>query len=195
MKKFISGLIVGIMIMVSMSVFADSLNVKTNPFPVLVNGVRQAVDAYNINGSTYIKLSDVAKATEGAVNVKFDGESQVININTGKSAEFNELVKELPEVVDVTVDEKTEGIIEKPATREYVKNDIIMIMHNGKEYGRSGSLSFHANGLNFNSATGEMFATNLKTFEKLEDIPYITIDGWDYIEMDYYYNTILPFLE
>ncbi len=68
MKKFISGLIVGLLVSVSLTAFAVQLKVVPNPFPVFINGSESKVDAYNINGSTYLKLADLKTA---GLDVKF----------------------------------------------------------------------------------------------------------------------------
>jgi hypothetical protein len=63
MKKFFAGLITGVLISLSVTAFAAvQLKVVPNPFPVFINGDQAQVDAYNINGSTYLKLSDLKTA-------------------------------------------------------------------------------------------------------------------------------------
>lgn len=232
MKKFASGLIIGTMITVSMSVFADNIVVKENPFPIMVDGARQAIGAYNINGSTYLKLKDVAKVTEGAVNVSFDGEKQVINIDTIKnelpktheqlmnngSNEARTRREPIPKEIDynapgvMLVD--TQGLligedrfndegylINKFNRYEYWKDGVWMTKHDGKEYGSRESIGWAVSAIsndyiiNYNYVDKQVFAYNATNpFEKLL-IPSIEIHGSTYIEMDYYYNTILPFLE
>lgn len=54
--------------------------------PVLVNGTRVAFDAYNINGSNYFKLRDLAYAVNGTpkqFEVGWDGGSNAINLIPG----------------------------------------------------------------------------------------------------------------
>ncbi len=60
MKKYISGLLTGIIIATSLTAFAAvQLKVIPNPYPVFVNGTKANVQGYNINGSTCLKLSDL----------------------------------------------------------------------------------------------------------------------------------------
>jgi len=66
MKKFVSGLIAGVIVTVAVTAFAaDTLKVVPNPFPVLIDGVKTEVEGYNINGSTYLKLRDFEKVGLG----------------------------------------------------------------------------------------------------------------------------------
>lgn len=63
MKKFLSGLIVGLLISVSLTAFAAvQLKVVPNPYPVYINNVKSNVSGYNINGSTYLKTTDLKPA-------------------------------------------------------------------------------------------------------------------------------------
>jgi hypothetical protein len=58
MKKILIGLIAGIIL--TTGVFAE-LSVLINPYPILFNGQPAEVEAYNINGRTFLALGDVAK--------------------------------------------------------------------------------------------------------------------------------------
>ena len=90
MKKFISGLIIGIIAAISINAFAVGEHVvNANPFPVIVNGIQQIVDAFNIDGFTYVKLADVGKSFNGAATVKFDEIKSVIEINTVTQAVYS----------------------------------------------------------------------------------------------------------
>ena len=80
MKKFICGLIIGLLMATCLTVYAGDLIVNPNPFPILVNGVKQDIEAYNINGSTYLKMAQVGLVT-GAV-VEFNTEKKQIEITT-----------------------------------------------------------------------------------------------------------------
>jgi glycerophosphoryl diester phosphodiesterase len=69
MKKFFAGLITGLLISISVTAFAAvQLKVVPNPFPVFINGDQAQVDAYNINGSTFLKLADLKQT---GLDVKF----------------------------------------------------------------------------------------------------------------------------
>ncbi|MBR0365316.1 MAG: hypothetical protein IJH94_00760 [Clostridia bacterium] len=59
---------------------ADSIEVVENDTPIFVNGKQTAITAYNINGSAYFKIRDIADAA--GFEIKWDGDSQSIDIIT-----------------------------------------------------------------------------------------------------------------
>lgn len=80
MKKFIFGLLVGLIITMSFSTYAAvKLDIIPNPYPILLNRTKANVGAYNINGSTYIKLTDL-KAL--GIDAQYNGEKKQIEINS-----------------------------------------------------------------------------------------------------------------
>ncbi len=58
----------------------QDMQVVDNSTPIYVNGRRTAITAYNINGSTYFKIRDIADAA--GFDIQWDGGSQTINIIT-----------------------------------------------------------------------------------------------------------------
>lgn len=78
MKKYIAGLITGLLVSLSLTAFASvQLNVVPNPYPILVDGVKSIIGGYSINGSTYIKLADLKSV---GINAKFNSEKKQIEI-------------------------------------------------------------------------------------------------------------------
>ena len=69
-KSNIVSFIAGAMIFGSVGVFAGQYTATENPFPVQLNGSNVSMEGYNINGSTYFKLRDIADAI-GGFNVDF----------------------------------------------------------------------------------------------------------------------------
>ena len=61
MKKFMLGFLFGALLFASVGVFAAEYVINPNPFPIVIDGVQQQVEAYNINGFTFLKLADVGK--------------------------------------------------------------------------------------------------------------------------------------
>jgi len=81
MKKIISFVVIGLLAM-SMTVFAAvEMNIVPNPFPVKVNGVVTDVEGYNIDGSTFLKLSDFVKT---GLDVNFNEANKEIEIGREK---------------------------------------------------------------------------------------------------------------
>lgn len=58
----------------------QDMNVVENNTPIYVDGHRTAITAYNINGSSYFKIRDIADAA--GFEIQWDGASQTINIIT-----------------------------------------------------------------------------------------------------------------
>lgn len=58
----------------------QDMKVVENDTPIYVNGRQTAITAYNINGSSYFKIRDIADAAN--FNIQWDGDSQTINIIT-----------------------------------------------------------------------------------------------------------------
>lgn len=58
----------------------QDMNVLENNTPIYVDGHRTAITAYNINGSSYFKIRDIADAT--GFEIQWDGNSQTINLIT-----------------------------------------------------------------------------------------------------------------
>ena len=58
----------------------ESIEVVENDTPIFVNGRQTAITAYNINGSSYFKIRDIADAV--GFNIEWDGATQTINIVT-----------------------------------------------------------------------------------------------------------------
>ena len=56
----------------------QDMKVVENDTPIYVDGRRTAITAYNINGSSYFKIRDIADAA--GFEIQWDGGSQTINI-------------------------------------------------------------------------------------------------------------------
>lgn len=81
MKKYLSGLITGILIscMLLITVFAaTNIAAIPNPFPVKVNGKTVQVEAYSINGRTYFNGRDISK--NFGASIEFNEKDWVIEI-------------------------------------------------------------------------------------------------------------------
>lgn len=79
MKKICIFIVLAFVLVVSPVYADDGLVVNPNPFPVLINGVVTEVEAFNINGYTYLKLADMSKA---GLEVKFNETLRRIEITS-----------------------------------------------------------------------------------------------------------------
>ena len=77
---FISG---GIIMTTATGIAATSYVVTENKFPILVNGIKMDIDALNINGSTYLKLSDFGKVNNS--RIIFNSKTKSIEIGEPKN--------------------------------------------------------------------------------------------------------------
>lgn len=89
MKKMVLGFILGCIMATTVSVFAASVVATANIYKVTVNGKEAAIDGYNIDGSTYFKLRDVADAV-GGFSVAFENNTIAITTNAQRPAEQNQ---------------------------------------------------------------------------------------------------------
>lgn len=83
-RSFIAGLIIGALIFGALGAIAAGIMATPNTYPVKLNGEEVSVEGYNIEGSTYFKLRDIAAAT-GSFEVDFKDET--ILISTDKEEE------------------------------------------------------------------------------------------------------------
>ena len=67
MKKYIAGIATGVILSCSVAL-AVNYTATENTFPIQLNGENVNVEGYNIDGSTYFKLRDIAD-TVGGFNV------------------------------------------------------------------------------------------------------------------------------
>lgn len=71
MKKFISGMIFGAVIMLAAGTFAvEELVVSKNTIPIVKNGVEVPAEGYNINGYTFLKARDIANLLDAPIEYK-----------------------------------------------------------------------------------------------------------------------------
>lgn len=64
-NKFITGVIIGGMVFGTVGAFAGQYVATENPFPIQLNGKNVSIKGYNIEGSTYFKLRDIADVMGG----------------------------------------------------------------------------------------------------------------------------------
>jgi hypothetical protein len=104
-KQTFVSFIIGAFLFSGMSVFAAvELNVVPNPFPVLIDGVSASVDAYNINGFTYLKLADMRQTGLKVMFNETDSRIEITSQTTQQSVATPE-----PEQITPTEQTSTSG--------------------------------------------------------------------------------------
>lgn len=83
----ILGVILGITLKIN--VFADNqLDITKSNIPIFIDDEKAEVDAYNINGSTYMKISDINEKT--SLDILFNEEENIINIYNPTNIQIRE---------------------------------------------------------------------------------------------------------
>lgn len=189
MKKYISGLITGFIISLCMVGFAAELSVIPNPFPVLFDGVVTAVEGYNINGYTFLKLGDFKAA---GLTAKLNETDKQIEITSATStaaptAQANTLTGGIGTMSTITAKPVStpDGItrIDESDGKYYISFSQIQ----AKCLERSYDFTF--------DIPTEKWILKKDSTVILSDIPFINFHGRDSIEYNYYVNTILPLTE
>jgi hypothetical protein len=98
------------MLFSSIGVFAEGLTVLLNPFPIIVNGINAEIEAYNINGRTFMALGDTAKCFNATA--KLNETTKVIEVTTNES-----------EVKNMSTAIKYDSVTGLPIGAEYVENE------------------------------------------------------------------------
>lgn len=84
MKKRLQGFIIGIIITGSVGALAAQYTATDNPFPITYNGNRVWLQGYNIDGSTYFKLRDIADVV-GGFRVEFENNTITLTGNSNSA--------------------------------------------------------------------------------------------------------------
>ena len=85
MKKFICGLLIGVIISSLVGAYAVN-QIYDNPYSIYVNGEPKQIQGYNIDGYSYFKLRDIAQATN-KFDVDFRNNNVIINTSSQYSGE------------------------------------------------------------------------------------------------------------
>lgn len=169
MKKFILGLIFGLLLSSSVVYVGAAMNIVANPFPVLINGTKTAVEGWNISGSTFLKLRDFEKANLG---VNFNATTKQIEITN-------------PPVATGTVTSTPDGITTflNYSGKQYIGAGIIRNKIEEKGY----TLTCNADSTVWQVLKGQTII--------LDNVQIARIQGVFYIDTNYYINTILPLIK
>lgn len=80
MKRTIIAFITGAVLFGTVGVFAGQYAATDNPFPIQLNGHNVSIQGYNIEGSTYFKLRDIADIV-GGFDVGFNNDTIQLSQN------------------------------------------------------------------------------------------------------------------
>lgn len=194
MKKygqFVMGLILGAILFTGITVFAEeALQIKANPFPIFVNGIKKDVEAYNINGFTFMKLADVGNVT--GTSVKFNENLAQIEITVTGSV-YQSSAPATPSTVKSNSAEQSnapknyDSDLKPESKEEYMKNGYVAIDYNGKTYMTLGSITkLTADKITLQFEKGVLSALTKDGKMLVGNVPYITINATMYFEEDYY---------
>lgn len=90
MKKRFVLLVAALVLLLSVSIiFAnDNINITQGNFPIRINGIKQPLDTFNINDSTYISLRELCNITD--MDIEWNEAERTIEINTDKESHMKE---------------------------------------------------------------------------------------------------------
>ncbi len=185
-KQLILGTVIGL-IFIPITAFATiNLNIATNPYPVIVDGIETDVDGYNINGSTYLKLKDFEKA---GLEVKFNSDNKQIEVSTSAGTASGSQAQDNSEPAT------NSQITSKPtSTPDGITN---IDEWEGKYYIGTSYID------NKCKKTGYSFEFNIKLQKWqllkddtviLEDVPITMTYSYGSVEYTYYINNIMPII-
>jgi hypothetical protein len=196
-KGFIIGFIIAAFLFGGITYAAEELIVNPNPYPVLINGVETPVEAYNINGFTYLKLADMSKA---GLLVKFNETDKRIEIGSTnlepKPTKEESTVNDTPEKITSTPDGIT--MIDTYEGKQYIGEAYIDKKVKEKGYAFVQNINTNQWMLIKGNLPDFKFRIDSKESEYtviLDNIPTTATYGYDSVEINYYINTILPLIQ
>ncbi len=192
-KQLIIGILLGALFFGTIPVLAQQqIRISDNRFPIFVNGNRERIEGYNINGYTYLKLADFSRA---GLDVKFNAEKKRIE------------VENVEVIHDEKGDENMEDIeyVEKDGYISIVKDGYDLQVVNGVEYIALREIGTKHKGYDFRyiQDVGFELTYNPDKFNSPEftqlvkgDIPldYKIISGRTSIKYNYFVENILPLI-
>jgi hypothetical protein len=199
-KQSIVMFIFGIMISSTSFVVATNIVTNPNPFPVIKDGKEVNVEGYNINGSTYLKLRDMAGLVDTNVEFKdkiiYVGEIENITptpiATTSIIQVTNNISIPTPKPPEVSLRPSISGEFIyniNGADFRAIKQDNIIYIKTRDIQDKYPSIFLFTYKLNIN----KLIAQNVKTEEIVFDnIPCILFQNGTYANSDYYIDIILP---
>lgn len=187
----------------------SSIQIKNNPFPIFVDGKQEKIQAYNIDGYTYLKLADVGKLLDATV--KFNENESKIEITRNGGGivktpeEIEEFAKKGQELARQQEEDANKSVNERKLKaleiRDNLKsNEINIINKDGNEYVWAENLSVlfrKQYKLDFvrDKKNNVASLSNEKGELLLDSIPLVDVYGIDCIPIEYYKENIEPLLK
>jgi hypothetical protein len=136
-KQFAAGFVTCLILLsaIFISGFAEGFTVLLNPYPITLNGVEIPVEAYNINGFTFLKLADVGKAIPGTT-IKFNEIEKKIEISIEEASLPKAMDESEVESMSTTVATEYDYETKLPIGAEFVeyKSCKNAVRYNGNIY-------------------------------------------------------------
>ena len=98
--RFVLGFIIGSLIFGSVTYAAGSIAATRASSRILVDGQEAAVEAYLIEGRTYLQLRDMANLLE--FDVEWDADSNTVLVNTGRDSDAHTTVMQTTPALQAT---------------------------------------------------------------------------------------------
>lgn len=193
-KQLISGVIIGITLSVTVSYATSVLTAQVADFPILVNGKAVSVDAVTINDRTYLPLRALGDSL--GINVKWNEQKQQVEVATEE------------EVTTPTPAPTATPAPTKTGTTFYQKDKLSYANDNGVVYisffsaeavicDKNPCYQLDGDKPNFVRLMKRTKPSTVSPNDPviLDNIPIKYFkngqDGHDYIDFDYFQNTIL----
>lgn len=217
MKKFISGFIVGMILMCAVPSLAktDAVQAIYNNIKVVVNGetvtFAKGEEPVTINSRTYVPAKYVAEAL--GATVKWDGTSSTVNITgaTTKTTVEPSVPSTTPssdtvknEVVPTIKDPLEDRSGKMNLATEKTSDGLYIYTFNKEpqKYVLSNELNVYISKVKFGITRGALFNSDSRALKNADgskdliaDLEYYVMNGMEYFTLDYYENTMLPIIK
>lgn len=191
MKKMVAVFIAGFLLVISVSVNADSINTKiqavlNKQISVEVNGEKVLLENTPItyNNTTYIPLREASNLLD--TEVEWDGKTNIIRLKTKDET----IDSDTPEKGENNVNENTVKVVDVDGIKYISLYEIEhnLIMNNPKLGFRFDSETKKYSLIQFHEITRD----DNKFDIIIESIPLIVSNGSSYTEKSFYENVIIP---
>lgn len=183
MKKVIVSFLCGVLTAGAVGVIAAEYNIYPNPYKVTVNGREVAVEGYNINDKSYFQLRDIG--TVAGFTVDFDAANETVQITSDMAP--------APSTPDPAPSGDTPQLVFDEYGNPFTTDGLACIAIDGVLYVSKVDIEDKLKKMGYNYwITDSIYDWNTHT-DVLTDIPHHET-ATSNIPLDYYYSTILPWI-